>query len=294
MSKSLPSFSLIYLPFHSGTEAVTAAPKDKQPLVFDRSGLNDLYDLDIRTIRGKSKGPTTAAELMALAQAHKKVDSHRDIREQEINAQRTAERLKSRMARREREKSAPLAVLPKRPEPKAARASDSQPEPKQVKPAARPRATKGTGKSIEKQLSSALFPTYIAANFAEPPPPAKKIAAVVPKEPAASNVAKPGLILLSDEDRVRLEAEQKKKEALEHEKQVAAKALRRQEQSKYHNERKKQKETVKAREKQRVKLIEEAEKNGVELSKVELMSKLEDFMDKREVSNPFYVLKTLY
>lgn len=254
-----------------------------------------MYDLDMRTLRGKSKGPTTAVEMMALAQAQKakqerarNIENQRDIRESELDARRIAGKIQARRVRREREKSAPPPVFPRRPEPKP-RESASQPESKETKGPAKPRATKGRGNNIERQLTSAIFPKFIPENYAEPPPRAKKVTATIPKEPAA----KPAN-LLSDEERARHEAEQKKKEALEHEKQVAAKALEREERTRAYNEKNRKRATEVAREKQRLKLIEEAEKNGVELPQVELMSKLEDFMEAREVSDILHVSKTTY
>ncbi|CAG8973502.1 hypothetical protein HYALB_00002827 [Hymenoscyphus albidus] len=270
-------------PSQDGTEVnTTALAKDKQPLVFERNVGKNLYDSDQRRFRGKSLGPTTAAEYCAIAQGQqsKRLQSYREVREREIEARRCQEKLQSRIARREREKSAPPPpTVPKRPEPKAARPIASQNEPR--KPA-KPRATKASGKSAEQELSSAIFPKFMPS--APAPPIANKGLATIAKEPAAPIVSKPaqGVVVISDEERARIDAQHKKKAQLEQEKQAAAKAEQKKLQTLEHNKKNRERATRQAREKERLRLIAEAEESGVELSPMELISKVEDYMEKRE------------
>ncbi|CAG8953497.1 hypothetical protein HYFRA_00010247 [Hymenoscyphus fraxineus] len=269
-------------PSQDGTEVnTTALAKDKQPLVFERNVVNNLYDSDQRRFRGKSLGPTTAAELCAIAQGQqsKRDHSYREAREREIEARRCQEKLQSRIARREREKSAPPPKVPNRPEPKAARPIASQNEPR--KPG-KPRATKASGKSAEKELTSAIFPKFMPS--APAPPIANKGLATTAKEPAAPIVSKPaqGLVVISDEERARIDAQHKKKAQLEKEKQAAAKAEQKKQQTLEYNKKNRERATRQAREKERLRLVAEAKKSGVELSPMELNSKLEDYMEKRE------------
>ncbi|KAE9367922.1 hypothetical protein N431DRAFT_494813 [Stipitochalara longipes BDJ] len=228
----------------------------------------------------KPVGPSNAAQVFAQSAPKAAISGYRAEREKaELRREKLAKesRLNARWKRQEAAQALQHAPPPnseavkERPGPSKASKQDRQP------PKPKPRSGVSPPPSESASIAGSAVSQPIVSSFtssAELSFGSNKSApaSLFPKDPQNSNSR---VKLISDLERQRIENEQYEKQAKEN-------ALRKAARTEEQKEQRRKKDDEKAREKQKQRVIDEANKLGKELSEEDLAAEVEKYMTKRE------------
>ncbi|KAG9229396.1 hypothetical protein BJ875DRAFT_547004 [Amylocarpus encephaloides] len=258
------------------SESIATLPQRND---IERLTLNNVYDIDRRT--RKAIGPTTAAEVCALAQAPKTTGYRveREAFEAEKLAQKTQQRLNSRYKRaqsRDRETA---------PESNFGLPVRSQPN----KQCFHLEANIENNGDKDHLVSASLFPSQLSSGGHTTVEKITKRTFSLPTNSPSARPTGSSVVCITDAERQKIQADQRRKEQVEAKarqvemaRENAKENARRKAQLK---EERQAKEAVvrteKARERKRLKIIAEAEAEGIQLSTVDIVEQVEEFMERR-------------
>jgi hypothetical protein len=224
--------------------------------------------------RAKSAGPSSAAQVFAQLGPKAAISAYRAEREEaEFRREKMAResRLNERWKRQEAARAVQRAPSP-RPEPVKERSGPSE-APKKDRPLPKSKvqsvvSPRSESASIaESAVSQLILPSFIssanssfASNMSAPPPLPHKVK------------------FISQLEREKIEREQYAKQCKENEAKKAARTEQQKEQRRKNGDKK-------ARERQKQRIIDEADRLGMDISEEDLETQVEAYMTKREVCN---------